>query len=122
MKLLGLKFLSPKWLVTERPCPNFFLLFFFSNFCIIRYHGSSSSIKCHEKPNQISCIFVINRVPCVSSCWGRRHTHVVCNESREYHTRHYPSRPVAKRNNQQTTHTSHYRSRLVEGSVNAAMI
>ena len=68
----GLKFLSPKWLVTKRPCPNFFLLFFFSNFCDIRYHGSLSSIKCHEKHNQISCIFVINQVPCVSSCWGEK--------------------------------------------------
>ena len=30
--------------------------------------------------------------------------------------------PVAKRNNQQTTHTSHYRSRPVEFSFKAAMI
>ena len=29
---------------------------------------------------QISWIFVINQVPCVSSCWGRRHTRVICNE------------------------------------------
>ena len=37
-------------------------------------------------------------------------------------TRYYPSGPVAKRNNQQTTHTSHYRSRPVEFSFKAAMI
>ena len=38
----------------------------------------------------------INQVPCISSCWGKRHTPVVCNESREPHTSHYPSRPVTK--------------------------
>ena len=27
-------------------------------------------------------------MPCVSSCWGRRHTPAVCNESRERHTSH----------------------------------
>ena len=70
---------------------------------------------------QISWIFVINQVPCVSSCWGRRHTPVVCNESKEPHTSHYLSRSVAKRNNQQTTHTSHYRSRPAEFSFEAAM-
>ena len=42
---------------------------------------------------------------------GRRHTPVVCNEHREPHTSHYPSRPEQKNNNQQTTQTSHYRSR-----------
>ena len=48
--------------------------------------------------HQISWIFVINQMPCVSSCWGgRRHTPVVCNESREPHTSHYPSRPVTKK-------------------------
>ena len=57
---------------------------------------------------QISWIFVINQVPCVSSCWGRRHIPVVCNESGEPHTSHYTSRPVTKKNNQQTTQTSHY--------------
>ena len=70
---------------------------------------------------QISWIFVINQVPCVSSCWGR-HTPVIYNESREPHTSHYPGRPVAKRNNQQTTPTSHYRSGPVEFSFKAAMI
>ena len=40
---------------------------------------------------QISWIFVINQVICVSSCWGRRHTPVICNESREPHTSNYPS-------------------------------
>ena len=45
---------------------------------------------------QISWNFVINQVPCVSSCWGRRHTPMVCNELREPHTSHYPSRPVTK--------------------------
>ena len=44
----------------------------------IRYHGSSSSIKCH----------VYHHVG------GRRYTPVVCNESREPHTSHYTSRPV----------------------------
>ena len=44
---------------------------------------------------QISWIFAINQEPCVSSCW-RRHTPVVCNESRESHDSHYPSRPVTK--------------------------
>ena len=62
--------------------------FFFS----IRYHRSSSSIKCH----------VYHHVG------GRRHTPVVCNEKREPHTSHYTSRPVTKKNNQQTTQTSHY--------------
>ena len=60
---------------------------------------------------QMSWIFVINQVPCVSSCWGRRHTPIVCNESMEPHTSHYPSPPVTKKNNQQTTHSSHYPSR-----------
>ena len=45
---------------------------------------------------------------------GRRHTPVVCNESGEPHTSHYPTRPVTRRNNQQITHTSHYLSRPVE--------
>ena len=63
----------------------------------IKYHGSSSSIKCH----------VFHHVG------GRRHTPVVCNESRNP----IPATiPVAKRNNQQTTQTSHYRSRPVEFS------
>ena len=56
---------------------------------------------------QISWIFVITQVPCVSSCWGgglRRHTPVVCNESREPHTSHYTSVPVTKK----TTQPSHY--------------
>ena len=47
----------------------------------IRYHGSSSSIKCH----------VYHHVG------GRRHTPVVCNESREPHTSHYTSRPVTNK-------------------------
>ena len=46
-----------------------------------------SSIKCH----------VYHHVG------GRRHTRVVCDESREPHTSRYPSN---KKNNQQTTHTS----------------
>ena len=47
---------------------------------------------------QISWIFVINQVPCVSSCWGQKtHTAVDCNESREPHTSHFPSRPVTKK-------------------------
>ena len=54
-----------------------FSQFFFS----IRYHGSSSSIKCH----------VYHHVG------GRRHTPVVCNEKREPHTSHYTSRPVTKK-------------------------
>ena len=41
----------------------------------IRYHGSSSSIKCHVYHH----------------FGGRRHTPVVCNESREPHTSHYTS-------------------------------
>ena len=65
---------------------------FFNFFLSIRYHGSSSSIKCH----------VYHHVG------GRRHTPVACNESREPHTSHYTSRPVTKKNNQQTTQTSHY--------------
>ena len=52
-------------------------LIFFS----IRYHGSSSPIKCQ----------VYHHVG------GRRHTPVVCNESREPHTSHYTSRPVSKK-------------------------
>ena len=67
-------------------------------FSSIRYHGFSSSTKCH----------VYHHVG------GRRHTPVVCNERREPHTSHYPSRPVTKNNNQQITHTSHYRSRPLE--------
>ena len=74
-------------------------------FSSIRYHGSSSSIKCH----------VYHHVE------RRRHTPVVCNESREPHASHNPSRPVAKRNNQQTTHTSHYRSPPVKFSFKGAM-
>ena len=62
----------------------------------IRYNGSSSTIKCR----------VYHHV-------GGEDTHVVCNESREPHTSHYPSN---KKNNQQTTHTSHYPSRTVEFS------
>ena len=53
--------------------------FFYLN--SIRYHGSSSSIKCH----------VYHHVG------GRRHTPVVCNESREPHTSHYTSRPVTNK-------------------------
>ena len=49
-------------------------------FFLFRYHGSSSSIKYH----------VYHHV-------GGRHTPAVCNESREAHTSHYPSRPVTKR-------------------------
>ena len=60
-------------------------------------HGSSSSVQCH----------VYHHVG------GRRHTPVVCNESREPHTIHYSSGPVTK-NSQKTTHTNHYPSRLVE--------
>ena len=45
---------------------------------------------------------------------GRTHTPVVCNESREPHTSHYPSGTVTKRNNQQLTHTSHYPSLPVD--------
>ena len=52
-----------------------------NSFFSIRYHGSSSSIKCH----------VYHHVG------GRRHTPVVCNESREPHTSHYPSRPVTQK-------------------------
>ena len=52
----------------------------------------------------------------------RRHTHVVCNERREPHTSHYPSRPVTKNNHQQTTYTSHYRSRPVEAFFKAAIV
>ena len=44
-------------------------------FSFIRYHGSSSSIKCH----------VYHHVG------GRRHTPVVCNEKRGPHTSHYTS-------------------------------
>ena len=44
-------------------------------------NGSSSSIKCH----------VYHHVG------GRRHTPVVCNESREPHTSHYASTPVTKK-------------------------
>ena len=62
-------------------------IYFFSS---IRYHGSSSSIKCH----------VYHHVG------GRRHTPLVCNESREPHTSHYTSRPITKKNNQQTESTS----------------
>ena len=50
-------------------------------FSSIRYHGSSSSIKCH----------VYHHVG------GRRHTPVVCNESRGPHTSHYTSRPFTKK-------------------------
>ena len=50
-------------------------------FYSIRYHGSSSSIKCH----------VYHHVG------GRRHTPVVCTESREDHSSPYPSRPVTKK-------------------------
>ena len=51
-------------------------------FSSIRYHGSSSSIKCN----------VYHHV----GGGFRRHTPVVCNETREPHTRHYPSRPETK--------------------------
>ena len=51
-------------------------------FSSIRYHGSSSSIKCH----------VYHHV----GGGERRHTPVVWNESRETHTSHYTSRPVKK--------------------------
>ena len=55
---------------------------------------------------QISWIFVINQVPCVSSCWGEKtHTRGL-QRTREPHTNHYTSRPVTKKNNQQTTQTS----------------
>ena len=60
-------------------CPGS-IEFFFSS---IRSHGSSSSIKCH----------VYHHVG------GRRHTPVVCNESREPHTSHYTSRPVTIKTN-----------------------
>ena len=68
-------------------------------FSSIRYHGSSSSIKCHVNSHV--------------GGGGIEDTPVVCNESRGPHTSHYPSRQVTK-NNQQTTHTSHYPSRPVE--------
>ena len=68
-----------------------FLLSFFSFFSI-RYHRSSSSITCHMYHH----------------VGGRRHTPVVCSDKREPHTSHYTSRPVTKKNNQQTTQTSHY--------------
>ena len=47
-----------------------------------------------------------------------RHTPVVCNESRKPHTSHFPSRPVAKRN-QQTTHTKHSSLIVVITSLNS---
>ena len=55
-------------------------------FSSIRYHGPSSSIKCH----------VYHLIG------GRRHTRVVCNESREPHTSHYPSRPTLSTVNRAT--------------------
>ena len=58
-----------------------FFIFLFTLFSSIRYHGSSSSIKFR----------VYHHVG------GRRLTPVVCNESREPHTSHYPSRPVTKK-------------------------
>ena len=57
-------------------------------FLLLRYHRSSSSIKCHVYLH----------------VGGRRHTPVVCNEKREPHTSHYTSRTITKKNNQQTTH------------------
>ena len=47
----------------------------------------------------------------------RKHTPVVCNESREPHTSHNPNRPRNKKNSQQTTHTSQYLSWPVETDV-----
>ena len=58
----------------------FIFIFFLLSLHSIRYHGSSSSIKFH----------VYHHVG------ERRHTPVVCNERREPHTSHYPSRPVTK--------------------------
>ena len=52
-----------------------------SFFSTIRYNGSSSSIKCHGYHH----------------VGGKRHIPVVCNESKEPHTSHYPSRPVSKK-------------------------
>ena len=76
------------------------ICFFISSihFFTIRYHGSSSSIKCH----------VCHHVG------GRRHTPVVYDDSRKPHTSHFSSRPVATKTNQHITHTSHYPSRPVE--------
>ena len=80
---------------------------------------------CHTAPSwtqstfflyQISWIFVVNQVPCVSSCWGTRHTPVVCNETREPPNSHYPSRPVTK-NHHQITFTSNYPNRPVETAI-----
>ena len=48
-----------------------------------------------KHPPPCFCLNVRNPVPC-ASCWGRRHTPVVCNELREPHTSHYPSGPVTK--------------------------
>ena len=67
----------------------------FSNSLNIHSIKPSNEYVCKENLS-ISWIIVINQVPCVSSCWGRRHTPVVCNESREPHTSHYTSRPVTK--------------------------
>ena len=36
----------------------------------------------------------INQMSCVSPCWGRERTPVVCNARRKPHTGYYPSRPV----------------------------
>ena len=70
-----------RW-VNDRCNPQtmtFFSFFLKKNFST-RYHGSSSSIKCHVYHHVV----------------GRRHTPVVCNERREPHTSHNPSRPVTK--------------------------
>ena len=84
-----------------------FQSFFIFLFRKIRYHGPSSSIKCHV---------------CHHVGW-RRHTLVVCNEKRKPNTSHYPSKQVTTKNIQPATHTSHYLSRLVETSFKkAAMI
>ena len=75
-----------------------------------RYHGSSSSIKCHvyhqdemrelslvhgfNKPNRPSDQLSIKkriRQLKYHQVGGRRHTPVVCTESREHYTSHYPS-------------------------------
>ena len=151
----GLKFLSPRWLVTKRPCPassvlrqksvvnfleshlrrfaklvnndsRFYTVDKINDFIELmwrrRWSASDNNffLKCYTETTpsynhfspfflyQIPWIFVINQVPCVSSCWGRRHTPVVRNESRESCTSHYTSRPVTNKNNQQTPQTSHY--------------
>ena len=54
---------------------------------------------------------------CIIMLGRRRHTPLVCNESREPHTSHYTSRPIAKKNNKQTESTSSKRKKLLYSSL-----